>query len=114
MTNLGRGPWSSRGGRNFFILLVALSLNPLFPSYCSDATKLHEFLADTSGELRAPAIMQRYGLEWLYRTYRDPRRLLCRYFTTNLITLWVFFIEFLATRFRRSPRRPHPVKRGLR
>jgi N-acetylglucosaminyldiphosphoundecaprenol N-acetyl-beta-D-mannosaminyltransferase len=32
---------------------------------------------------RAPAWMQAAGLEWLYRTTREPRRLLMRYVTTN-------------------------------
>ena len=27
--------------------------------------------------------MQRAGLEWAYRTYSDPQRLLLRYLTTN-------------------------------
>lgn len=33
---------------------------------------------------RAPAIMQKLCLEWLYRLIQDPKRLLRRYFTTNL------------------------------
>ena len=32
---------------------------------------------------RAPAWMQRAGLEWAYRTYLEPRRLAGRYFVTN-------------------------------
>lgn len=32
---------------------------------------------------RAPAWMQRFGLEWLFRTLVEPRRLLIRYLTTN-------------------------------
>lgn len=42
---------------------------------------LYAFL---SGEApRAPQWMQNMGLEWLYRTMRDPRRLAWRYLTTN-------------------------------
>jgi len=42
---------------------------------------LYEFLA---GEVnRAPRMMQRLGLEWLFRAKSDPRRLLMRYLTTN-------------------------------
>lgn len=33
---------------------------------------------------RAPVLMQRLGLEWLYRLLQEPRRLWRRYFTTNL------------------------------
>ena len=32
---------------------------------------------------RAPLLMQRSGLEWLYRTAREPRRLWWRYFSNN-------------------------------
>lgn len=32
---------------------------------------------------RAPEWMQRFGLEWLFRTMKDPRRLAWRYLTTN-------------------------------
>ena len=37
---------------------------------------------------RAPGWMQRAGLEWLYRTMLEPRRLFWRYFVTNPIALW--------------------------
>ena len=38
-----------------------------------------------SGDVaRAPVGLQRIGLEWLYRTIRDPRRLWKRYLTTNV------------------------------
>ena len=33
----------------------------------------------TGGERRAPAWMQRYGMEWLYRLMQNPRRLAWRY-----------------------------------
>ncbi len=32
---------------------------------------------------RAPVWMQRNGLEWLHRLFREPRRLFKRYLTTN-------------------------------
>lgn len=34
---------------------------------------------------RAPVSMQRLGLEWLYRTYQEPRRMWLRYCKTNTI-----------------------------
>jgi N-acetylglucosaminyldiphosphoundecaprenol N-acetyl-beta-D-mannosaminyltransferase len=37
---------------------------------------------------RAPVWMQRAGLEWLYRTVLEPRRLFWRYFVTNPIAMW--------------------------
>ncbi|WP_159946009.1 WecB/TagA/CpsF family glycosyltransferase [Rhizobium sp. 18065] len=47
---------------------------------------LFDFLA---GKLpRAPEWMQKAGLEWLYRLFREPRRLLVRYLSTNPIALY--------------------------
>ena len=39
-----------------------------------------------AGEVtRAPQAMQKFGLEWLYRIYQEPRRMWWRYFKTNTI-----------------------------
>ena len=37
---------------------------------------------------RAPLWLQRIGLEWLYRLFKDPSRLLKRYLVTNTKFLW--------------------------
>jgi N-acetylglucosaminyldiphosphoundecaprenol N-acetyl-beta-D-mannosaminyltransferase len=34
---------------------------------------------------RAPAPIQRIGLEWLYRIYQEPRRMWWRYLSTNVV-----------------------------
>jgi exopolysaccharide biosynthesis WecB/TagA/CpsF family protein len=47
---------------------------------------LFNFLSGTNS--RAPAWMQRAGLEWLYRLLLEPRRLFWRYLVTNPIALW--------------------------
>jgi N-acetylglucosaminyldiphosphoundecaprenol N-acetyl-beta-D-mannosaminyltransferase len=52
---------------------------------------LFDFIAGKS--VRAPAWMQAMALEWLYRMYLEPRRLMWRYVTTNAHSLWL-----LATR----------------
>jgi N-acetylglucosaminyldiphosphoundecaprenol N-acetyl-beta-D-mannosaminyltransferase len=39
-----------------------------------------------AGEVRrAPLVMQRLGLEWLYRVYQEPRRMWWRYARTNAV-----------------------------
>lgn len=38
---------------------------------------------------RAPRIMQRLGLEWLFRLVQEPRRLFARYAVTNSRYLWL-------------------------
>ena len=43
------------------------------------------------GVRRAPSRMQAFGLEWLYRTYQEPRRMWWRYAKTN-----TFFAGILA------------------
>ena len=45
-----------------------------------------------AGEVKqAPAWVQRYGVEWLYRLCKEPRRLFKRYFTYNSLFLWYLF-----------------------
>jgi N-acetylglucosaminyldiphosphoundecaprenol N-acetyl-beta-D-mannosaminyltransferase len=53
---------------------------------------------------RAPAWMQRCGLEWLYRVIQEPRRMWKRYLVTNSIFMWLSLVEIVAHRFgfRRS------------
>lgn len=46
---------------------------------------------------RAPAWMQRAGLEWVYRLVQDPRRLWRRYAETNVRFLWGVGRQWLAT-----------------
>lgn len=37
---------------------------------------------------RAPVWVQKIGMEWLYRLFQDPRRLIRRYFISNIKFLW--------------------------
>lgn len=42
-----------------------------------------------AGEVsQAPAILQKFGLEWAYRIAAEPRRLFKRYFTYNSLFVW--------------------------
>jgi len=51
-----------------------------------------------AGEVsQAPALIQRFGLEWAYRLCAEPRRLFKRYLTYNSLFLWYSFLD----RFRR-------------
>jgi N-acetylglucosaminyldiphosphoundecaprenol N-acetyl-beta-D-mannosaminyltransferase len=52
---------------------------------------------------RAPAAMQRAGLEWLYRIYQEPRRMWRRYATTNAVFAALVFKASLARNFRVRP-----------
>src|SRR5690606_15329458 len=47
---------------------------------------LYSFL--TGDAPRAPAWMQRLGLEWLYRVFEEPKRLGWRYLSTNPIAAY--------------------------
>jgi len=49
---------------------------------------------------RAPAWMQRVGLEWLYRLIQEPRRLAGRYATTNTRFVYLVGRELLTLRRR--------------
>lgn len=48
---------------------------------------LFNFLSGTNS--RAPRWMQMTGLEWLYRTMLEPRRLMWRYLVTNIHAAWL-------------------------
>lgn len=42
-----------------------------------------------AGEVsQAPALLQKFGLEWVYRIAAEPRRLFRRYFTYNSLFVW--------------------------
>jgi N-acetylglucosaminyldiphosphoundecaprenol N-acetyl-beta-D-mannosaminyltransferase len=51
---------------------------------------------------RAPARMQRAGLEWLYRVYQEPRRMWWRYANTNAVYAGLLAREWIARRRRAS------------
>lgn len=50
---------------------------------------------------RAPLWMQRSGLEWLYRTLQEPRRLMRRYLVTNTLYLFMLSKEKMRMLFAR-------------
>ena len=55
-----------------------------------------------SGEiLEAPRFIQYSGFEWLYRLYKEPRRLLVRYMRSNFIFLLRFGLQLVSARFSR-------------
>ncbi len=49
---------------------------------------------------RAPRWMQQSGLEWLYRTLQEPRRMWKRYLTTNAAFAWLMLQALLSPRPR--------------
>jgi N-acetylglucosaminyldiphosphoundecaprenol N-acetyl-beta-D-mannosaminyltransferase len=51
---------------------------------------------------RAPAWMQRFGLEWFYRLLKEPRRMWRRYLVTNSAFTFLLFREWLRTLVRPS------------
>jgi N-acetylglucosaminyldiphosphoundecaprenol N-acetyl-beta-D-mannosaminyltransferase len=52
-----------------------------------------------AGEVRqAPALVQRFGLEWLYRLGMEPRRLFRRYLTYNSLFLYYSLRDWQAGR----------------
>ena len=45
---------------------------------------------------RAPLWIQKIGFEWLYRLFQDPKRLISRYFITNIKFMWYLTIDYLS------------------
>lgn len=52
---------------------------------------------------RAPAWMQRFGLEWFYRLLQEPRRMWRRYLVTNTLYAGLLLREIVFRRARRTP-----------
>ncbi|MAG64438.1 MAG: glycosyltransferase [Pseudomonadales bacterium] len=50
----------------------------------------------TGSYKRAPIVMQKIGLEWLYRVLTNPRKFFWRYLTTNPHTLLIMIKEVLS------------------
>lgn len=44
---------------------------------------------------RAPMFFQKYGLEWLYRLFQEPKRLWKRYFSTNSLFVYLLLKQKL-------------------
>ncbi len=57
---------------------------------------------------RAPRVLQRVGLEWLYRLAQEPRRLAKRYLKTNTQFLLLLAKEMLRVRFGSGDSRALP------
>ncbi len=51
---------------------------------------------------QAPTWMQKRGLEWLYRLYREPKRLFKRYLVYNTRFVLAFLHQYLREKFRTS------------
>jgi N-acetylglucosaminyldiphosphoundecaprenol N-acetyl-beta-D-mannosaminyltransferase len=54
---------------------------------------------------QAPDLLQRLGLEWVYRLVHEPRRLWKRYARYNPLFVAGFLRQYAAHRFKRSPTR---------
>ncbi len=63
---------------------------------------------------RAPALWQRWGLEWLYRTIQEPRRLGKRYLVTNAMFIWMVLLERWGKRSSSPRPAPGPNPGGIR
>ncbi|MBF6590205.1 MAG: WecB/TagA/CpsF family glycosyltransferase [Ktedonobacterales bacterium] len=77
---------------------IAAHLDELGVPLCAGVGAVFDFLAGTAR--RAPAWMQRTGLEWCYRMAREPGRLWRRYLISDLPTFFVLVARQAALRAR--------------
>ena len=78
-------------------VLVALGCPKQEKWMARNFTKINAVLLGVGGAFpvyanlqnRAPVLMQRYGLEWLYRLMQEPKRLMRRYLYTNLMFIYL-------------------------
>lgn len=65
--------------------------------HCGVAIGVGGLLDFYSGRIpRAPLWMRRFGMEWLYRLWQEPRRLFKRYVVGNPLFLWRVAVSFLS------------------
>jgi N-acetylglucosaminyldiphosphoundecaprenol N-acetyl-beta-D-mannosaminyltransferase len=78
-------------------VLVALGCPKQEKWMAKNFTKINAVLLGVGGafpvyanlQKRAPVLMQRYGLEWLYRLMQEPKRLMRRYAYTNVMFIYL-------------------------
>ena len=58
-----------------------------------------DFYAETLK--RAPIYMQNKGLEWMFRLYKEPKRLFIRYLSSNFLFVFGLFITFFFHIFKK-------------
>jgi N-acetylglucosaminyldiphosphoundecaprenol N-acetyl-beta-D-mannosaminyltransferase len=73
---------------------IADNLSALQVPFCMQIGGALDFAAGRVP--RAPRLIQRIGLEWVYRLYREPRRLLIRYWQNGLFLLRMLVADLLS------------------
>ncbi len=73
----------------------------LQPSILLGVGAAFDFYAGTVN--RAPPLMRRLGFEWLYRVFKEPRRLWKRYTVTNSLFMAYVLRDWVAGLLRRAP-----------
>lgn len=71
------------------------------------------FLAGT--QIRAPKILQKIGLEWLWRLCFDPKRLFSRYLRDLFFLFWVTFKQYCSLQSTKATQKkslPYPSSQG--
>jgi len=58
---------------------------------------------------QAPALLQKAGFEWAYRLYREPRRLIKRYLTTNPVFIAAACVQVIKHHVFRLKTTLHPL-----
>jgi N-acetylglucosaminyldiphosphoundecaprenol N-acetyl-beta-D-mannosaminyltransferase len=69
------------------------NLHHLGPTVCQGVGGSIDVVAGLTR--RAPAWMQRTGLEWFFRLLQEPRRMWRRYLDTNSVFVWMVCIQFV-------------------
>jgi len=74
-------------------MFIQRHLNELTVSVCFGNGAAFDFI--TGKRRRAPLLMQRFGIEWLFRLFVEPRRLWKRYLIGNAIFIWLLIRELI-------------------
>jgi N-acetylglucosaminyldiphosphoundecaprenol N-acetyl-beta-D-mannosaminyltransferase len=92
----------SHSGANILFVAITSPKKEIFLHKYKDTLRNVNFIMGVGGSFdvvagkvkRAPMWMQRSGLEWLYRTIQEPRRMWKRYLVTNTLFIYYIFKEW--------------------
>lgn len=89
--------------------IFAFEMAPLLNMPLLAVGAAFDFIAGTLAQ--APPTLQRFGLEWLYRLSKEPRRLWRRYLYLNPYYVWMIAGQVLGLKYSREGKKPMQLER---
>ncbi len=96
----------AKSGANMLFVAITSPKKEIFLNTYKNHLKKVNFIMGVGGSFdvivgkvkRAPLLMQKVGLEWLYRVIQEPRRMWKRYLVGNTKFIWLVIKKYLTTK----------------